>query len=332
MTRIPGDGGMAHAPHDHARSHDHAGHDHSGHDHQHGHGHHHRHDARSVGRQRLAWALALQFVYMLAEAVGGWMADSLALLADAGHMLSDVAALGLSLFALWLAQRPPTARHSYGYYRAEILAALVNGATLVGISLFIFSEAVSRFGQPHEVRGGLMIAVAIGGLIVNLAGMALLHGGRSASLNIRAAWLHLAADALGSVAALAAGGLVWARGWTWADPAASIVIGLLVIYSSWGLLQESVAILMESTPAGIDLNQVRESLQQAPGVRDVHDLHVWTITAGMVSLSAHVLVTGGAEHRQVLADIRSRLAERFGISHVTIQIEPDDVGPCESSF
>ncbi len=207
-----------------------------------GHSHSH-HQGAAANRSRLALTLALAAAYMLAEAVGGWLTGSLALLADAGHMLSDVAALGLSLFAMSMARRPPTSRRTYGYHRLEILAALANGAALVAISLFVLAEALQRLRQPHEVDAPAMMAIALGGLLVNLAGLWILRRGREESLNVRGAWLHVLTDALGSVQAIAAGALIWAFGWQWADPAASILIALLVIYSAWSLLKEATAVL-----------------------------------------------------------------------------------------
>jgi cobalt-zinc-cadmium efflux system protein len=293
-----------------------------------GHHHHHDHAPRGQNKRRLAATLVLTLAYMFAEVVGGWLSDSLALLADAGHMLSDAAALGLSLFAAWIAHRPPTPQHSYGYYRAEILAALANGATLAAISIVIFVEAVARFTEPHPVEGGWMIGIALGGLFVNLIGLALLHRGRSESLNIHGAWLHLMTDALGSVATLAAGGLIWAYGWQWADPAASILICLLVVYSCWDLLKESIAILMESTPKNLDLDAVRNALIAGPGVCSVHDLHIWTITSGMVSLSAHVIVADDQSPQTSLGNLRKMLHDQFGLDHTTIQIEMQGQGEC----
>ena len=274
----------------------------------------------------------MTFAYMLAEIVGGWWAGSLALLADAGHMFSDVAALGLSLFASWIAERPPTPQHSYGYYRAEILAALANGAALVVIAIFVFIEAVQRIGEPQPVQGQLMLAVAVGGLAINLIGLAILSAGRTESLNIHGAWLHLLTDAMGSVAALAAGALIWAFDWQLADPIASILIGLLVIYSSWELLKESVHILMESTPRRLDIDAVRDALAGAPGVCGVHDLHIWTITSGMESLSAHVVVRQGQSAHESLELIRHLVHAQFGIDHITIQIEPETADHCRTSF
>ncbi len=307
------------------------------HDH-HGHSHGiHQHgpagcEQRKANTLRMAVTLGLTLVYMVAEAVGGWWSDSLALMADAGHMFSDAAALGLSLFALWISQRPPTPQHSYGYYRAEILAALANGATLVVISLVICWEAIARLSTPHEVAGPVMMGIAAGGLVVNIVGLAILHRGRDDSLNVRGAWLHLLTDAMGSVAALVAGGLVYARGWEWADPVASILIGLLVIYSSWSLLREAIGILMQRTPKRIDAEAVTEAILALPGVREVHDLHVWTITGGMDSLSAHVVLASGHPPRMALDAIRGLMQSDFQIEHVTIQLEPDDQAACGTSF
>src|SRR3954468_4051812 len=207
--------------------------------HLHAHGHSHDHAAAGkANARRLAVTLVLQVLYLVAEVVGGYMANSLALLADAGHMLSDVAALGLSLFAVWVAQKPATDRRTFGYFRTEILAALANAATLIAISIYIFYESWVRLHDPSPVRGDLVIGIAFGGLLVNALGAAILHGGREHSLNVRGAWLHLITDALGNVGVIAGGILVWALGWYWADPAVSVLIGLLVIWSSWGLLRD----------------------------------------------------------------------------------------------
>lgn len=273
-------------------------------------------------RGRLAWALALTLAYMVAEAFGGLWTGSLALLADAAHMLSDAAALALSLFAVRIAQKPPTAERTFGFYRTEILAALVNGATLVAISVFIFLEAYERWQQPLEIKGLEMMAIAAGGLLVNLVSLRILAAGRAESLNLRGAWLHVLTDALGSVQALIAGLLIWLYGWHWADPVVSVLIGLLVIYSALSLLREAVAVLMEGTPAHIDVAEVRAAIARLPGVRSVHDLHVWTITSGLESLSAHV-VCEGRPRTEVLAEIRETLTRRFGIEHQTIQLEPE---------
>jgi cobalt-zinc-cadmium efflux system protein len=259
---------------------------------------------------------------MLAEAVGGWLTGSLALLADAGHMLSDVAGLGLSLFAIWIAERPPTPQRSFGYYRAEILAALANGAALVAVSIFIFVEAYRRIWQPPEVQGAGMLAIAAGGLVVNLIGLWILGQGRHENLNVRGAWLHVLGDALGSVGAMAAGALVWAFAWHWADPLISVVIGLLINYSAWRLLAESVAVLMEYAPRGIDVDEVLETMKSVPGVLAVHDLHVWSVTSGLNSLSAHVVIDDGQSATALLTELRTLLHDRYGIDHSTLQIEP----------
>ena len=228
---------------------------------------------RAAQRRRLAATLGLVSLYMVAEVVGGLLTNSLALLADAGHMLSDAAALGLSLFALWIAdRRPPSAIRTYGAHRAEILAALANGATLVAIASWIVVEAVQRLREPPAVEAAGMMVVAAGGLLVNLVALALLHGFRGESLNLRGAWLHVLADALGSVQVLAAGALLWAYDWRWVDPAASLAIAALVVWSAWGLLRESVAVLMEAAPGHIDVDEVRGALLEMPGVEGVHDL------------------------------------------------------------
>jgi cobalt-zinc-cadmium efflux system protein len=304
--------------------------------HHHGHGHHH-HGHGTAGarnRRRLAITLGLAATYLVAEAVGGWLANSLALLADAGHMLSDVAALALSLFAIRIAQRPATPQRTYGYHRTEILAALANGATLIAISLLIFVEAFRRMAEPQPVAGGLVMAIAVGGLAVNVAGLLLLHGGKDESLNVRGAWLHLLTDALGSVGAILGGAAVWAFGWYWADPAVSVLIGLLVIWSAWHLVKESVGVLLEGTPPHIDVAEVRAAMAEVDGVEEVHDLHVWTITSGMEAMSGHVVVGGDLALRsssEVLAELHRLLHERFGLHHMTIQMEtPEFRARCEA--
>lgn len=291
-------------------------------------GHAHHHGPSAGNRRRLALTLVLAASYMLAEAVGGWLTGSLALLADAGHMLSDAAALGLSLFAIWIAQRPPNPRRTWGYHRTEILAALANGAALVAISVWVVIEAVERFRNPPEVDAPLMMAIAVGGLVVNLTGLAILSGGRNESLNVRGAWLHVLTDALGSVQAIAAGVLIWAWGWNWADPVASVLIALLVVWSAWNLLKETVGVLMEGTPAHIDLDEVRNTLARLPGVCGVHDLHVWTITSGMEALSAHLVVVEETSTTVLLRQVQASLHDRFGIHHATVQIEPEPCAQC----
>ncbi len=244
----------------------------------------HRHDHtahRAEGRRRLIVVLALTSTYMVAEAIGGWWTGSLALLADAGHMLTDVAAIGLALAAMWFSARPATPSKTFGYHRLEILAALINGVALVIISLFIFYEAYERWSSPPVVNAQVLIAVAAGGLVVNLVCAWLLHGDHQHNdLNLRGAWLHVIGDALGSVGALVAGVLILYFDWYRADALFSVIIGLLIIYSAWHLIRASTNVLLEGTPAHINLTAVEEAILETRGVEDVHDLHVWTITSG----------------------------------------------------
>jgi cobalt-zinc-cadmium efflux system protein len=235
-------------------------------------------------------------------------------------MVSDAASLGLALAAMWLAKRPRTAAHTYGYHRAEILAALANGVTLVIIAVFILREAWVRFHAPPVVNGTLMVVVATGGLLVNLAAVWILHGGRHESLNIRGAWLHVIADTLGSVQAIIAGVLIWAFGWSWVDPVASVVIGVLVVWSSWTLLRDSVNVLLEAAPGSLDTREIERALCASRGVVGVHDLHVWTITSGFVALSAHVEV-GRDAPPNILWQLRQTLESQFGVQHSTLQLE-----------
>ncbi|MEZ5980514.1 MAG: cation diffusion facilitator family transporter [Planctomycetota bacterium] len=288
--------------------------------------HDHREETRSRNLGRLRAVLVLVLVYMVAEFVGGFLTNSLALLADAGHMLSDAGSLGLALFALWIARRPGSRRRTFGHHRAEVLAALANGVALVAIAGYVVVEAWSRFSDPGEVDGRALFWIATGGLVVNLVGLRILHGGRDDSLNVRGAWLHAVADTLGSVQAIVAGGLVWAFGWNVADPIASLVIALLVVRSAWSLLRDSVDVLLEAAPLHVDVEEVRRAIADVAGVVGVHDLHVWTITSGFESLSVHAVVEG-REHSDVLRDVRRVARERFGVEHTTVQIE--DPGACE---
>jgi cobalt-zinc-cadmium efflux system protein len=266
--------------------------------------------------------LALVVGYIFVELIGGLLSGSLALLADAGHMASDAAALAITLVALRLAQRPATARRTYGYHRAEVLAAVVNGGALIAIAVGILYEAAVRLASPAPVTGPLMMGVAAGGLVVNLIGLAVLHRDAEGDLNLRGAWLHVVSDALGSAGALAAGAAVWAFGWTWADPVASAAIALLVLRASWSLLDEAVHVLMEGAPSHVDVDAVRAALCGADGVQGVHDLHVWTITSGMVALSGHVVVAPGVDQPALLRTLADSLRARFGIAHTTLQLEP----------
>jgi cobalt-zinc-cadmium efflux system protein len=286
--------------------------------------HRHEHTRAARSQRRLLLVLALTALYMLAEVVGGWMSGSLALLADAGHMLTDVAALALALSAVWFGSRPATPNKTFGYYRLEILAALTNGVVLVVIALFVLYESYLRFYSPQSVETRLMIPVAVGGLLVNVACAWLLHGDHHDDLNMRGAWLHVLGDALGSVGAIVAGLLMWGYGWYQADPIFSALIALLIVWSSWHLIRESTNILLEGTPAHINLAAVEASIRETEGVDDVHDLHVWTITSGREALSAHVVHSYGVEQHELLKGLRAKLHERFGVDHLTIQMETVD--------
>ena len=291
-------------------------------EHQHTHAHSHSRAARS--RRRLSIVLVLTAVYMFAEAAGGWLTGSLALLADAGHALTDVAALALALIAVWFSSRPATSSKTFGYYRLEILAALINGVALILISFLIFYEAYQRWAQPPVVRSGLMILVASGGLLINLVCARLLHGDHKDDLNVRGAWLHIIGDALGSVGAIVAGALMSVYGWYAADPLFSCLIGLLIIWSSWHLIRESTNVLLEGTPAHINLAAVEDAILQTDGVTDVHDLHIWTITSGREALSAHVIHIETISQAELLKELRAKLQDRFGVDHLTIQMETTD--------
>jgi cobalt-zinc-cadmium efflux system protein len=259
---------------------------------------------------------------MVAEVVGGLITGSLALLADAGHTLSDVGALAVSILAIWIAQQPASARHTFGNTRAEILAALVQGVALVAVAIVIIVEAIGRLETPTEVGGIGMMVVATGGLMVNAFGLWLLQSGQQSNLNIRGAWLHVASDGLGSLGVVIAGFAIWMWGLWWADPAASIVISVLITFAAWQLLREVVDILMESAPAHLEVKDIRRALASTAGVGEVHDLHVWTIGSGEISLSSHIVAAPEAHIADLLPQLQSRLAEDFAIHHSTLQIEP----------
>jgi cobalt-zinc-cadmium efflux system protein len=272
-------------------------------------------------RRALAAALALVAAFLGVEVAAGLLAGSLALLADAGHMLSDAGSLGLALFAVWIAQRPATPERSFGYRRAEILAALANGVALVAVAVWIFVEAGRRFADPGEPLGGWMLAVGAVGLVVNVAAAAILARRGSESLNVRAALRHVFADLAGSVGVVGAGAVVLATGWAHADPVAGVLIGVLVLGSSWTILRDSVGILLEGAPRGLDPAVIGHALAAHPGVREVHDLHVWTITSGFPALSAHVLVDPGADCHGLRLQLQRTLRDRFGLDHTTLQVE-----------
>lgn len=262
---------------------------------------------------------------MIAEAVGGWWANSLALLADAGHMLTDVAALTLTLAAIWFAARPATSKKTYGYYRLEILAAFVNGIALVLLSIWIIYEAVERWQTPPEIHGAWLTIIAAGGLFVNIAAAYLLHSDHKNDLNMRGAWLHVMGDLLGSVAAVTAGVLIVAFGWTWADAVGSVLISLIIVIGAWRLILESVNVLLEGTPRHINLSAVESAILETAGVDGVHDLHVWTISSGIEALSAHISHDNSVVHSDLLVAVRKNLHDGFGIDHLTIQMETLDL-------
>lgn len=293
------------------------------HAHDHGDGHGHSHDQGDSVR-RLWIALSLTGVFLIAEVVGGFLSNSLALLADAGHMLTDVAALGLSLFVAWFSRRPETDRRTYGYLRLEILAAFINGATLLLLSVWIMVEALLRFRTPEPISGGLMLTVAIIGLLVNVAAAYTLHPSQGGSLNIRGAYLHVLSDLLGSVGTVAAALLVRYMGWLSADPIASVFVTLLILRSAWRLVRESVDVLLESTPAHISLGAVRAQLEAIPGIESVHDLHVWTVTSNHIAMSAHAIVREPERQQHVLEHALDAM-RLFGIHHVTIQLEKQEM-------
>jgi cobalt-zinc-cadmium efflux system protein len=311
------------------------GHSHGHRDHGHGSSHTHAvlqalhdHPPRSApaGRRRAEWrplfaAFLITAAVLVAEAVGGILTGSLALLSDAGHMLTDAASLGLALVALRVSELPPTLRRTFGYHRLEILAAFLNGLTLWGIVAFLAWEAVQRLGSPRPVAAAGMVGVAALGLVANLASAIVLGRAGGSGLNLRAALLHVQADLAGSIGALAAGTIIWLTGWLPADPLASLVICGLILYSSWSLVREAVNVLMESTPAGLDVDAIQRALAGEAGVRGVHDLHVWTVTSGFHALSAHVEVEAHLDREQVLRRLNFLLRERFRLTHTTLQIE-----------
>jgi len=278
------------------------------------------HGSRPSVTRALQIALGLTLGLMIAEVVGGLMSNSLALLADAGHMLTDAGALGLSLFVAWMCRQPSRPEKTYGYLRWEILAALLNGATLLLISFWIVWEALRRFSAPEPVAGGLMLVFAGIGLVVNVIAVWILHGVNRSSLNVRGAYLHVLGDLLASGGTIVAAVLVRSMGWLAADPIASLVSTVLIIGSAWRLVREAVDVLLEAAPPHIALEAVRSRLQSIPGVESVHDLHVWTVTSGVVAMSAHAIVRQPDHHQDVLERAHDLLQE-MGIHHVTVQLE-----------
>lgn len=298
------------------------------HDH---HGHDHTHDALSGGVghggeasvRRLRVALALTATFLVVEVIGGLASNSLALLADAGHMLTDVAALAMSLFVAWFSRQPVTPQKTYGYLRWEILAAFLNGSALLLISAWIIVESVVRMRAPEQVTG-LMLWVAVAGLIINVISARILHGGSRDNMNVRGAYLHVLGDLLGSVGVVVAAIVIRYTGWLLADPLASIVTTMLIIRGAWTLVRESLDILLESVPRHIDLTAVRTQLEAIPGIESVHDLHIWSVNPRMVAMSAHAIVRDASTQQHVLEHVHDAM-QLFGIGHVTVQIEQSEM-------
>lgn len=295
---------------------------------------HHEHDhkvnASDRNRRTLAVVLILTASFTAVEIIGGLLTGSLALLADAGHMLSDNFSLGVALFAAWLAGRPSTPEKSFGYRRAEILAALANGMTLVAISVWIFMEAYTRLREPAEVLGAPMLVVATLGLLVNAVGAAILYRSGGESLNVEGAMRHVIADALGSIGAMVAAATIILTGWRYADPLVSVAIGFLILGSSWKLLRDSTNILLEATPRGLDAGEVGRRMAAAEGIVEVHDLHIWTITSGFPALSAHILVGRQEDCHHRRRELEELLSREYDISHTTLQV--DHVGDHHASL
>ena len=287
------------------------------------------HSAAAANRGRLVTVFGLTFAIFAVEAIGGFAANSLALLADAGHMLTDVAGIGLALLAIWIGARAPDPDRTFGYQRLEILAAVVNALLLFGVGAFIIVEAIRRLASPPEVQAGLMIAVALVGLAGNGASLWLLRTAQSESLNVRGAYLEVLSDFAGAGAVIVAGLVIAATGVTTADALASILIGVLIFPRTWRLLRDAVDVLLEATPKGLEMALVRGHILEAPGVTDCHDLHVWTITSGMNVVSAHVIVEPDAQPAEVLDHLCACLAGFFDIEHSTFQIETADRRPLE---
>jgi cobalt-zinc-cadmium efflux system protein len=306
------------APAEQGHSHDHSRKGSGGHDH-----------GSGANKKALAVVLSFTLTYMVVEIIGGFITGSLALLADAAHMASDNVALGLALFAFWLSSKPPTPNKSFGYKRTEILAALFNGVTIVAISLWIFYEAFNRFQDPPEVLGGWMMVVAVIGLLVNLAGALILTRSAGENLNMQGALRHVLADLFGSIGVIVAAVVIILTGWNYADPLISVFIGVLVLFSSWKLLRDSVGILMEGSPPGLDAREIGGQMAGAEGVEEVHDLHVWTVTSGFTALAAHVLVGVDEDCHAVRRELEALLEDEYDIEHTTLQV--DHAGDHEAS-
>ena len=286
-----------------------------------GSGHGHAQSAGSKNKKNLVIVFGFTSAYLAAEVVGGIWFNSLALLADAGHMLTDVFGLALALFAIWFAEKKATPEKTYGYYRIEILAALTNAVILIGISLYILYEAYQRFKNPPEVESGGMLVVAGFGLIVNIAGMLILRAGSKESLNMKGAYFEVLSDMLTSIGVIIAAIIMLTTGWYYADPLISAGIGLFILPRTWILLKDAVGILLEGTPSDVNIANLRASLAKLEGVAEVHDLHVWSLTSGVNALSVHAVLADGAEHDDVLECVHNRCTMEFKISHITAQTE-----------
>lgn len=284
-------------------------------------GHDHVQSASSRNKKSLAIVFGLTSFYLIVEVIGGLWTGSLALLADAGHMLTDVAGVGLALLAIRFAERPASPERTYGYYRVEILAALTNAVVLILISLYILYEAYQRFKNPPEVQSAGMLGVASIGLIVNIVGMYILRSGSQESLNMKGAYFEVLSDMLTSIGVIFAGVIMLTTGWYYADPIISAGIGLFILPRTWALLKDAVGVLIEGTPADVNIALLRESLMEIEGVADIHDLHVWSLTSGVNAMSVHAVITGDDQHDVVLTRVHEHCTEQFKISHVTVQTE-----------
>lgn len=295
------------------------------HDHSHHHHHHSGDHAHGAGSSRtLLWALLLTLGFALVEAVAGWWSGSLALLGDSGHMLTDSSALGLAALAAVLAQHRPSARHSYGLGRAEILAALINALVMIALVALISAEAVERFNHPQPVKGGAVMGVAFIGLLINLVAAWLLSGDKH-NLNVRAALLHVLGDLLGSVAALVSGAVIYLTGWLTIDPLLSLLIVLLILGSALRVLREALHALMEGVPLHLDLKKIGYTMAAVEGVVSVHDLHIWSLSASRTALSAHIVIREAGDWPDVLRRLHETLHENYGVDHVTLQPEAEVV-------
>ncbi|MCX4978250.1 MULTISPECIES: cation diffusion facilitator family transporter [unclassified Streptomyces] len=298
----------------------------AGHDHGHAHGAPTTGTAAAAYRGRLRIALSITLTVMVVEIVGGVLADSLALIADAAHMATDALGLGMALLAIHFANLPPSENRTFGYARAEILAALANCLLLLGVGGYVLYEAIQRFMTPADTHGGLTVVFALIGLVANMISLTLLMRGQKDSLNVRGAFLEVVADALGSVAVLIAAVVILTTGWQAADPIASIVISLMIVPRTWKLLQETLNVLLEAAPKGVDMAEVRAHILALPGVEDIHDLHAWTITSGMPVLSVHVVVSSDVlnaiGHEKMLHELQVCLGDHFDVEHCTFQLEP----------